>query len=266
VIMSRVSTVLFLTCICLGLASASQSAIRNMLQVETVLLNQLESYIKNAQQKHEEITRFLDYVDVVHSDVEESEDYYGNPINAFTTISRFVKNWQREVIDVLLDKDEYTNYEQKLTDKLEAEELTVPADEDLIEAVEQVLVFQDTEKVDAALLANDEIYIDPDTKKNVTASISDCFVLGRTLYDIENYEYALGWLLQARSRALHGMESFPPVNHTQILKHLAPTLLQLGNYKLAQKLNNEILKEEPKDEEALSNKIILEHNLIAERI
>lgn len=212
------------------------------------------------------IDRFLDYVDVLHDDIANSEDYYGNPINAFTTMSRFVKNWKGEIITpVLLDND-YTHYKEKLEQTLEENEFKLPTQQDLLKMTSQVLEVQAVSRMPTEQMVETVVFYDPDTEKNVTITASECFVLGRNSLVLQQYDSAAEWLLHARSLAFHEAANFPSVEQLDILKQLAPSLLKLGNYKLARKLNNEILKAEPDDEDALKNKPLLENLLILERV
>lgn len=59
VTMSRLSVVLLIVSICLG--STSASGIGNLFEVETVFIDQLQSYIEKTQKKSEEIQRWVRY-------------------------------------------------------------------------------------------------------------------------------------------------------------------------------------------------------------
>lgn len=205
-------------------------------------------------------------MDVLHDDIASSEDYYGNPINAFTTMSRFVKNWQREIITPVLQDHDYTHHKEKLEQTLEDSEFKLPTQQDLLKTTSQLLEVQAVNRMPTEQLVETVVFYDPGTEKNVTITASECFVLGRNSHMLQQYEFAAEWLLHARSLAFHEAENFPSVEQLDILKQLAPTLLKLGNYKLARKLNNKILKAEPDDEEALKNKPLLENLLLLERM
>lgn len=210
--------------------------------------------------------RFLDHVHHLHKDMDEPEEYFGNPLNAFTTISRFANNWKHEILDVVLADESYTEFKQRLTNELGRHELEEPTNEDLLGATRDLLDMQESESRATSELANEVIFADEDRGENVTLSASDCYVIGRYLCQEHQYDYATEWLLQARQHASHDASTFPNVSQLQILEHLAPALQELGNNKLANKLNNEILKSEPTHEAALKNKIVLQKKLALERI
>lgn len=210
--------------------------------------------------------RFLDYVDVLHDDIDATTDYYGNPINAFTTISRFVKNWQLEVIDAVLHNGGDLQYHEKLNKTLKENELEMPTQQDLLETTNNVMEYQEMSQTSTEDLVEGVFYLDSKTEKNVTMTASDCYVLGRNLHELKHYDSAAEWLLQARSLSLHEAETFPSVKQLDILKELAPSLMKLGNYKLARKLNTQILRAEPDNADALKNKPLLEGLLLLERV
>lgn len=210
--------------------------------------------------------RFLDYVDVLHDDIDATEDYYGNPINAFTTISRFVKNWQLEIIDSVLHNGGDLQYHEKLNKTLKENELEMPTQQDLLETTSNVIEYQDVSQTSTEDLVDSVFFFDRAIQKNVTITASECYVLGRNLHVLKHYDSAAEWLLQARSLAFHEAETFPSVKQLDILKELAPSLMKLGNYKLARKLNTQILKAEPDNADALKNKPLLEGLLLLERI
>lgn len=206
-------------------------------------------------------------MDILHDDIDGSAEYYGNPINAFTTISRFVKNWQLETIDAVMYNDQDSQYQDELAAALEENDLELPTQQDLLQATTKVLKIQELSRKSSADLVDTVVYFDPETQKNVKISASDCYVLGRNFHELKKYDSAADWLLQARSLAVHqAPETFPSVTPLEILKQLSLSLMNLGNYKLARKLNNAILKAEPDNAETLKIKSLLEGLLLLERV
>ncbi|XP_064550757.1 prolyl 4-hydroxylase subunit alpha-1-like [Drosophila montana] len=271
--MFRVSAVLLtfgLGCLSWGSTFAgyaeSENGMQGLLEVEEILVKQFELYLDKAEQERDSIMRFLDYVNHLHKDMDEPEDYFGNPLNAYTIISRFANNWQHEIFDVVLAHESFTEFKQRLANELGKHELEEPTSEDLLSATRDLLDMQEIDGRATSELANDVIFADEDRGENVTLSASDCYVIGRHLCQEHQYDDATEWLLQARHHASHDASTFPNVSQLQILEHLAPALQELGNNKLANKLNNDILKSNPTHEAALKNKIALQKKLALERI
>lgn len=205
-------------------------------------------------------------INQVHIDIDDTEEHFGNPVNAFRTISRFTSTWKHEILDVLLDNSTYSTYVNGVANEINRKKLEVPLNEHLLGASDNLLELQESEGLTTSELANEEVLRDENSGKSVILSASDCYVFGRNLNQLQHYEYAAQWLLQAQQRAAQEAPTFPNVSKTRILEELSLAYRKLDNIKLANKLNNEILKLEPTNEAALNNKILLQKELILERI
>ncbi|KAM8706637.1 hypothetical protein ACLKA7_010837 [Drosophila subpalustris] len=265
--MFRVSAVLLTLSVCLGLDSVSAgNSIQGFIDLESIFVNQLESYVNNVQRAQSKIKRFLDYVDVVQDDLDDSEEYFGNPLNVFTTINRLVNNWQHEVIDVVLDSAEVEEHHTQVEEKLNKHEIELPTSDDLLDVTSEILELQESIDLPTSELANEVLLEDKERNVNFSLSASDCYVIGRGLHELNHNDFATEWLLEAQFRLSHNEATFSKVKKLQILEKLAPALQNLGSYKLANKLNNEILKADPKHKAALENKMILEKKLTLGRL
>lgn len=202
----------------------------------------------------------------MHDDLDDSEEYFGNPLNVFTTISRLVNNWQHEVIDVVLDNAEVMEHHKQVVRELNKHEIEEPTSDDLLDATSEILELQESNDLPTSELANEVLLEDQERNVNVSLSASDCYVIGRGLHKLNHNDFATEWLLEARFRLSHDEDTFSKVELLQILEELAPALQKLGSYKLANKLNTEILKAEPKHKAALENKNILENKLTLGRL
>ncbi|KAH8312837.1 hypothetical protein KR044_013156 [Drosophila immigrans] len=266
------SKALFLT-LCLAVLgnvdakdSEDENGPQRLLELEAIFVEQLEAYISKVDKLHANINRFLAYVDVVHDDLDDPEEYFGNPVNAFTTISRLVNNWKREVIDVIMAESAVDEHHEQINQEVTQVELEHPTENDLLDVTKDILEFQYQNSLSIPEWANDVLYTDKERNQNVTLSAGDCYSLGRSCQKLEFHNSATEWLLEARSRLSHEPVTFASIKDLQVLEQLAPALQQAGNLKLANKLNEEILKAEPKHEEALKTKTTLENNLILGRL
>ncbi|KAH8381548.1 hypothetical protein KR093_007814, partial [Drosophila rubida] len=210
--------------------------------------------------------RFLAYVNVVHADLVDPEEYFGNPVNAFITISRLVNNWKHEVIDVILEESVVDQHHKLINQGVTELELEHPTENDLLAAATDVLEYQNQNSLPTDELVHDVLYFDKNLNQNVTLSASDCHAIGRGCRKLQLHDFATEWLLEARALLSHEPVSFASITDVQILEQLAPALQKLGNYKLANKLNEEILKAEPKHEKALNTKTVLENKLVLGRL
>ncbi|XP_017058128.1 prolyl 4-hydroxylase subunit alpha-2 [Drosophila ficusphila] len=243
------------------------SELERLLDVEAFIVEKFDEYLDRAQKEQQNIKRFLDQVEKLEVNPLDLEDYFGNPLNAFITIKRLVHDWKFNVFDPVFDTSNFETYKSALSDSLEEIKFKGPTQEDLNGATRGLLRLQDIYKLSTKKLANGVLHAEEKNQLDTSLSASDCFELGKNLCQIKEYSYGSEWLLEAR-RKLHGEPSdliSPNMSDVQILEQLAPAFNELGNLKLAHKLNNEILDKESGHEEALKNRNLYQQKLAKER-
>ncbi|XP_020811054.1 prolyl 4-hydroxylase subunit alpha-2-like [Drosophila serrata] len=242
------------------------SDLERLLDVEAFIVEKFDEYLERAQQEQQEIKKFLDQVEELQKNRGDLEEYFGNPVNAFTTIRRMVHDWKFNVFDPILESTNFETYKKSLSESTDKIKFKGPTEEDLKGATRGLLRLQNIYQLPTAQLADGFL---PGEKNplNATLSASDCLEIGKNLCELKEYTYGSEWLLEARMR-LHGEpEDFlsPNVTDFEILEHLSPAFKGMGNLKLAHKLNSEILDKVPSHEEALKNRIFYETQLARER-
>ncbi|XP_036675660.3 prolyl 4-hydroxylase subunit alpha-1 [Drosophila suzukii] len=244
------------------------SELEKLLDVETLIIEKFDAYLKRAQEEQANIQRFLNQIDELQNDRGDLEEYFANPLNSFITIRRLVHDWKFNVFDPVFETSNYDTYKSSLSDSLEKiKQYKGPSQEDLQGATRALLRLQKAYELPTDQLAKG-ILPGEKYQLNTSLSASDCFELGKNLCQIKEYSYGSEWLLEATKR-LHGEPLdfiSPNVTDIEILEQLSPAFNGLGNLKLAHKLNNEILDWEPDHEEALENQILYESQLAKERI
>ncbi|BFF93075.1 prolyl 4-hydroxylase subunit alpha-2 [Drosophila madeirensis] len=243
------------------------SEVERLLDMEAFLVERLEDYLEKAQQNQENIKRFLLHVEQLQSQRGDIEAFFGNPLNAFTTIRRLVHDWKHSVFEPVFDTNNLESYKQSVSAGLEKAEVQEPTKEDLLGSVRGLWRLQEMYKLPTKQLAAGVLSPAERHQMNASLSASDCYEIGRHLCQMAEYSYGSEWLLEASSRLNRDPSPFvfPKITKVQILEQLSPAFNQLGNKKLAHKLNNEILDAEPGHEEALKNKIVYEALLARER-
>ncbi|KAH8232435.1 hypothetical protein KR032_006568 [Drosophila birchii] len=242
------------------------SELERLLDVEAFIVEKFDEYLERAQQEQQEIKKFLAKVEELQKNRGDLEEYFGNPLNAFTTIRRMVHEWKFNVFEPILESTNFETYKTSLSESLDKVNLKAPSQEDLKGATRGLLRLQNIYQLPTAELANG--YLPGEQNPlNATLSASDCLEMGKNLCELQEYTYGSEWLLEARKRLqLEPLDFISPnVSDVEILEHLSPAFKGLGNLKLAHKLNNEILDKEPTDEEAIKNRIIYETQLAKER-
>ncbi|XP_017020881.1 prolyl 4-hydroxylase subunit alpha-2 [Drosophila kikkawai] len=270
--MSRLK--LFLSTLCLSIFLTSVngdyysaiSELERLLDVEAFIIEKFDEYLERAQQEQQEIKRFLSQVEELQQNRGDLEEYFGNPLNAFTTIRRMVHDWKFNVFDHILETNNFETYKTALSESLEKVNFKGPTKEDFKGATRGLLRLQKIYQLPTAQLA-DGYLSGEENPLNATLSASDCLEVGKNLCEVKEYTYGSEWLLEARKRFHAEPLDFisPNVSEVEILEHLSPAFKGLGNLKLAHKLNNEILDKEHTHEEALKSRIFYETQLARER-
>ncbi|KAH8383041.1 hypothetical protein KR009_006461 [Drosophila setifemur] len=269
--MSRFRVILYMALISIisvnGDYYSATSELERLLDVEALIVEKFEEYLERAQQEQDNIKRFLDKVEELQKDRGELEEHFGNPLNAFTTIKRLVHDWKFNVFEPIFNTTNFETYKTSLSGALEGVDFKGPNQEDIQGATRGLLRLQNVYQLPTSRLASGVLFPEEKNQLNVSLSASDCLELGRNLCQMQEYSYGSEWLLEARKR-LHGEPLgfiSPNVSEVQILEQLSPAFYRLGNLKLANKLNNEILDKASGHEEAIRNKILYETQLTRER-
>ncbi|EDV91414.1 GH17425 [Drosophila grimshawi] len=234
--------------------------------MEDIFIRNFDSYLNKAAEEQQSIVRFLKRVATEYENIKDPGTYFGNPLNTVVMISRFANNWKHEVFDVIASNHTFTQYQTKLNNELDEYNIEKPTMDDLQFASYDILNMQEIHNLNTSELANAVLSIDEETGENSTLSASDCYMIGRSLYELQNYSFATEWLQQARQHASNDGPEFPTVNRIKILEDLVLSLNRQRSYKLASKVNKEILKSEPTHARALINKVDLQNKLTLERI
>ncbi|XP_030369283.1 prolyl 4-hydroxylase subunit alpha-2-like [Scaptodrosophila lebanonensis] len=252
-------------CIFLGSACADYYTATSDLEVlfaaENILVEKFDDYLNKVEQKQTEIKEFLNYVDALQAEMSDPEAYHGNPLNAIVTIRRFVYQWKHDVLEKIFSTQDYDDYKITIANELQQLNITMPTQDDILGAGSGLLRLQETYKLSTSELADGKI-LDRQTEAELSAS--DCYEMGRNAHELNQHQYAVEWLLQARSLNQHP-ENITQVSDLQILELLAPALNRTGNLKLAHMLNSEILKQQPAHEAAIRDNIYYLHEMLRQR-
>ncbi|XP_070137070.1 prolyl 4-hydroxylase subunit alpha-2 isoform X1 [Drosophila bipectinata] len=245
---------------------SATSELERLLDVEAFIVEKFEEYLDRAQREQDNIKRFLDQVEELQPDNDDLGDYFGNPLNAFTTIRRLVYDWKFNVFEPIFNTTNLEDYKNSLSGGLKTIDFKGPNAEDLKGATRGLLRLQNIYQLPTSQLANG-VLAGEKNHLNISLSASDCLELGKNLCEMQEYFYGSEWLLEARKKINDDSSDLisPNVTDVEILEKLIPAYYHLGNLKLANKLNNEILEQESDHEEALRNKVVYEAILAKER-
>eukprot|EP00099_Drosophila_melanogaster_P029123 NP_733371.1 prolyl-4-hydroxylase-alpha EFB [Drosophila melanogaster] len=227
-----------------------------LLETESVLITNLEGYIRVQEDKLNFLKNKMDEYQREHSDASHDiTAYVSNPINAYLLTKRLTTDWRQ--VENLMEHDVGTDFLQNITQYRSL--LKFPSDEDLNGAAVALLRLQDTYQLDTSSVARGKLN---GIQYSTEMSSDDCFELGRQSYVNHDYYHTVLWMNEAMARMLE-----EPTNHTQsftkadILEYLAFSTYKEGNIESALTMTNELLQLLPHHERANGNKRFYEKEI-----
>ncbi|XP_001357662.1 prolyl 4-hydroxylase subunit alpha-1 [Drosophila pseudoobscura] len=227
-----------------------------LLETESVLITNLEGYIRVQEDKLSLLKNKMDEYQREHADAaSDITAYVSNPINAYLLTKRLTTDWRQ--VENLMEHDVGTDFLQNLTQYRNV--LKFPSDEDLNGAAVALLRLQDTYQLDTSSVARGKLN---GIQYSTEMSSDDCFELGRQSYVNNDYHHTVLWMNEAMSRMLE-----EPLNQTQtftradVLEYLAFSTYKEGNVESALVMTNELLQLLPNHERANGNKRFYEKEI-----
>ncbi|XP_016951383.1 prolyl 4-hydroxylase subunit alpha-2 [Drosophila biarmipes] len=227
-----------------------------LLETESVLITNLEGYIRVQENKLNFLKNKMDEYQREHADASSDiTAYVSNPINAYLLTKRLTTDWRQ--VENLMEHDVGTDFVQNITQYRNV--LKFPSDEDLNGAAVALLRLQDTYQLDTSSVARGKLN---GIQYSTEMSSDDCFELGRQSYVNNDYYHTVLWMNEAMARMLE-----EPTNHTQsftkadILEYLAFSTYKEGNIESALTMTNELLQLLPHHERANGNKRFYEKEI-----
>ncbi|XP_037950136.1 prolyl 4-hydroxylase subunit alpha-1 [Teleopsis dalmanni] len=227
-----------------------------LLETETVLISNLEGFIKVQQQKLDYLQNKLKEYQREHSDATvDRSSYISNPINAYLLTKRLTTDWRQ--VENLMTHDVGIDFLNNITNYRSI--LKFPSDEDLNGAAVALMRLQDTYQLDTSSVARGELN---GIQYSTEMSSDDCFELGRQSYVNQDYYHTVLWMNEAMTRLLD-----EPRNQTQaftradILEYLAFSTYKQGNVESALTMTNELLHLIPNHDRATGNKVFYEKEI-----
>ncbi|XP_067623244.1 uncharacterized protein [Eurosta solidaginis] len=242
--------------------------LHDLLDAELRVISFLEEYMEKMEVISRHVNEKLNELEKPLKQADDADQtFYENPLNAYKIISRFAIDWNNLRRSVS-DQNASQFYLYNLTNLVDVEGFALPTNNDIVGASNGMVRLQRTYHQETSDVA-DGYLMGNNYAAKMTAS--ECYWLGRSLYEVKNYEYAAEWLLQARIRladelkASNGTRQFAQVTDVDILVKLAPTMYYLGKTKVSLLFNDEILAQDPQQPHALKNIDLYSRKALEER-
>jgi prolyl 4-hydroxylase len=222
-------------------------------ETESVLINNLEGYIKAQEHKLDYLKLKIKEYQREHNEASKDvSSYLLNPINAYLLTKRLTSDWKD--LEQIMTMDVGAQFIQNVTDFRDRNVLRFPTEEDLTGAANALIRLQDTYNLDTASLARGELN---GVQYSTEMSSEDCFEIGRQMYNNRDYHHTIMWMNEAMNR-LNNNSRLP---RSDVLEYLAFSTFKEGNVQSALDMTNELLELNPDHQRAQGNKYYYEKEL-----
>ncbi|XP_069356294.1 prolyl 4-hydroxylase subunit alpha-1 isoform X1 [Maniola hyperantus] len=235
------------------------SEVEPLLETHSKIIDDLDDYINKEEKRLSILKRHLIKYRTEHEKaMDDIPNYLGNPINAFTLIKRLTTDLD------LIEKHiiSGTAYIKNITVLNNHSDVKYPTLEDLVGAAQALTRLQDTYHLDVKDLSegrlNGVIYRDISTPKDdwiavsTSMSASDCFELGKALYNEKDYSNALAWMMEALRKYSEDDEE-RTFTEVDILEYVSFSHYMLDDVKKAMLWTRKLLELEPDHARARGN-------------
>lgn len=215
-----------------------------LLETHKRIIDDLDDYLQKEERRLFTLKKHLNLYKREHERaMDDIPNYLGNPINAFTLIKRLTAD-----LDFIEDSIKIgTEYIKNVT--MNHVDVKYPSLEDLTGAAQALTRLQETYYLNVHDLAegilNGVSYSTPMTA-------SDCYELGRTLYNDKDYTNALAWMKEAL-RKYKDENVMYPFTEVDILEYIGFAYYLNGDVKTALEWTQRLLSVDPKHVRARGN-------------
>lgn len=222
-----------------------------VLETESVLINNLEGYIVAQEKKLEYLRQKVQEYQREHNEAgKDVSGYLLNPINAYLLTKRLTSDWRD--LEQIMTMDVGSQFIQNVTNYREI--LKFPTEEDLTGAANALIRLQDTYNLATESLARGELN---GVQYSTAMSSEDCFEIGRQMYNNRDYRHTVLWMTEAINR-LNNDSRLP---RSELLEYLAFSTFKEGDVRKALDMTNELLDMVPDHQRAMGNKYYYEKEL-----
>lgn len=223
-----------------------------LLETESVLINNLDEYIKSQEDKLDYLRRKMDEYQREHqSAAKDVSTYLLNPINAYLLTKRLTTDW-RDVEEVMT-LDVGSQFVKNVSNYRNI--LKFPTDEDLTGCAVALIRLQDTYGMKTEEIAMGKLN---GVQSAIEMSSEDCFEIGRQSYINQDFHHTILWM----NEALNRLNNHSQLTRADVLEYLAFSTFKEGNVRNALDMTNELLNLSPDHQRARGNKHYYEKELM----
>ncbi|XP_062868333.1 prolyl 4-hydroxylase subunit alpha-2 [Trichomycterus rosablanca] len=239
-------TVLAICCLCCNIQAevfTSISQMTDLIFTERELVHSLKEYIQAEESKLAAVKSWANRLDVLtRASTSDPEGFLGHPVNAYKLMKRLNTEWAELESLVLQDPSD------GFISNISVHRQFFPDEEDEKGAAKALMRLQDTYHLDSESFSKGKL---PGVRFNAFLTVDDCFDMGRTAYNENDYYHAVLWMQQALRQMDAGEEA--KASKSDILDYLSYSVYQMGDLPRAIELTRRLVSIDPSHHRARGN-------------
>ncbi|TTU76950.1 Prolyl 4-hydroxylase subunit alpha-2 [Bagarius yarrelli] len=215
----------------------------DLIFAERDLVHSLKEYIKSEESKLAAVKSWANRLDVVTlASTSDPDGFLAHPVNAYKLMKRLNTEWSELESLVLQDASE------GFISNISMHRKFFPDEEDQKGAAKALMRLQDTYHLDSESFSKGKL---PGGRYNAFLTVDDCFDMGKTAYNENDYYHAVLWIQQALRQTDAGENT--KTSTSDILDYLSYSVYQMGDVPRAVKLTQRLVTIDPSHKRALEN-------------
>uniref|UniRef100_A0A3B1JQN5 procollagen-proline 4-dioxygenase n=1 Tax=Astyanax mexicanus TaxID=7994 RepID=A0A3B1JQN5_ASTMX len=215
----------------------------DLLFTERELVQSLKEYIQAEESKLAAVKRWADKLEVLtRASTSDPEGFLAHPVNAYKLVKRLNTEWSELESLVLHDPSD------GFISNISVHRQVFPDQEDENGAAKALMRLQDTYNLDSESFSKGKL---PGVRYNAFLTVDDCFDMGKTAYNENDYYHAVLWMQQALRQKDAGEEAKVP--KAEILDYLSYSVYQMGDLPRAIELTRRLVSIDPSHQRAGGN-------------
>ncbi|XP_053543986.1 prolyl 4-hydroxylase subunit alpha-2 isoform X1 [Ictalurus punctatus] len=215
----------------------------DLIFAERDLVHSLKEYIKAEESKLDAVKSWANRLDVLTlASTTDPEGFLAHPVNAYKLMKRLNTEWSELESLVLQDSSD------DFIANISVHKQFFPDEEDQKGAAKALMRLQDTYHLDSESFSKGRL---PGVRYNAFLTVDDCFDMGKTAYNENDYYHAVLWMQQALRQIDAGEDT--ETSKSDILDYLSYSVYQMGDVPRAIELTRRLLSIDPSHQRAGGN-------------
>ncbi|MCI4386760.1 hypothetical protein PGIGA_G00066280 [Pangasianodon gigas] len=226
----------------------------DLIFAERDLVHSLKEYIQAEEAKLDAVKSWANRLDVLTlASTTDPEAFLAHPVNAYKLMKRLNTEWAELESLVLQDASD------GFISNISVHKQFFPDEEDQKGAAKALMRLQDTYHLDSESFSKGKL---PGVRYNAFLTVDDCFDMGKTAYNENDYYHAVLWMQQALRQMDAGEET--KTSKSDILDYLSYSVYQMGDVPRAIELTRRLVFIDPSHQRAGGNLRYFEQMLSSE--